>query len=77
MAIHLNIKASALLDNKNNNKVICYLDGGDVCGFVFIVGGIVVGSGGGGSRCTHLLDHSLDGDTNPPALPAPIPANIS
>ncbi len=47
------------MDNKNNTKVICYLDGGDVCGFVFVVIGIVVGSGGGGGggrihRVNHL-----------------------
>ena len=25
------------MDNKNITKIICYLDGGDVCGFVFVV----------------------------------------
>ncbi len=29
--------------NKNNTKVIRYLDGGDVCGFIFVVF-VVVGS---------------------------------
>ncbi len=39
------------MDNKNNTKIIRYLEGGDVCGFVFIG----VGSGGCGGR-VHLVD---------------------
>ncbi len=37
MAIHLNNMVLAAVDNKNNTKIKCYLDKGDVCGFVFIV----------------------------------------
>ena len=48
MVIHLKNKVLALMDNKNNTKVICYLDGGDVCGFVFVVSGVI----GGGSGMT-------------------------
>ena len=52
MAIHLKNKALASMDDKNNTKVVCYLDGGDVCGFVGSggvgSGGGVIGSGGGG-----------------------------
>ena len=44
------------MDNKDNTKIIRYLDGGDVCGFV-VVGG---GSGGGGGGRVHLVDHSTD-----------------
>ncbi len=50
------------MDNQNNTKVMRYLDGGDVCWFVFGVGGIVgsgSGSGGGGKR-VHLVDHSTE-----------------
>jgi hypothetical protein len=32
---------------KNNTKVIHYLDGCDVCGFVVIVIGVIVSSGSG------------------------------
>ncbi len=49
------------MENKNNYKIICYLDGGDVCGFVIggIGSGIVVGSGsGGGGR--DLVDHLME-----------------
>jgi hypothetical protein len=46
------------MDDKNNTKVVCYLDGDDVCGFVFVVGG-VVGDSGGGER-VHLADHSTE-----------------
>ncbi len=35
------------MNNKNNTKVICYQDGGDVCGF--IVSGVI----GGGGGCIH------------------------
>ena len=54
------------MDNKNNTKIICYLDGGDVCGFVVVSIGVVVGSGSGsgggsggsgGSGRIHLIDH--------------------
>ena len=54
------------MDTKNNNKVIHYLDGGDICGFVFVVVGVVggdSGSGSGGGRCgkrVHLVDHSME-----------------
>jgi hypothetical protein len=47
------------MDNKNSTKAIRYLDGGDVCGFVFVFVGVVAGSGGGGGR-VHLIDHSMD-----------------
>ena len=59
MVIHLKNKVLALMDNKNNTKVICYLDGGDVCGFVFIVF-VSVGVGGGESGRFHLVDHLTD-----------------
>ncbi len=42
--------------------MIRYLDGGDVCGFVFVVLGVIgsgSGSGGGGKR-VHLVDHSTE-----------------
>ena len=43
------------MDNKKNTKVILYLDGGDdVCGFVFVIVGVI--SGGGRGR-VHLVDH--------------------
>ena len=48
MAIHLNNKALALIDNKNNTKIICYLDRGEVCGFVF---------GGGNGGRVHLVNN--------------------
>ncbi len=35
------------MDNKNITIVMRYLDGGDVCWFVFVVGGVVGGGGGG------------------------------
>ena len=58
MAIHLNNKALALMDNKKNTKVILYLDGGDdVCGFVFVIVGVI--SGGRRGR-VHLVDHSTE-----------------
>ncbi len=50
LAIHLNNKKLASMDNKNNTKVTHYLDGGDVCGF--LVGSVV---GGGGGR-VHLVE---------------------
>jgi hypothetical protein len=60
--IHLNIWALASIINKKNTKVIRYLDGGDVCGFVFVIV-VVVGGGsggrGGGGR-VHLVDHSTE-----------------
>ncbi len=62
------------MDKKNTNK-ISYLDGGDVCGFVFVIVGVVIGSGGRGGR-VHLVDPSI-GDPHPPALPAPAPTDIS
>ena len=43
------------MDKRNNTKIIHYLDGGDVCGFVVVIAGS--GSGGGGRRI-HLVDHS-------------------
>jgi hypothetical protein len=61
-ARHIIIKALASMDNQNNTKVMRYLDGGDVCWFVFGVGGIVgggSGSGSGGKR-VHLIDHSTE-----------------
>ena len=62
--IHLKNKALASTDNKNNAKAIHYLDGGDVCGFifvVFVVVGVGGGSGGGGERGrVHLVDHSME-----------------
>ena len=43
------------MDNKKNTKVILYLDGGDnVCGFVFVIVGVI--SGGRRGR-VHLVDH--------------------
>ncbi len=50
------------MDNKNNTKVMCYLDGGDVCWFIFGVGGIVGGGSGssGGGKWVHLVDHSTE-----------------
>ena len=43
------------MDNKNNTKILLYLDQGDVCGFIFVGSG---GSCGGG--CVHLVDHSTE-----------------
>ena len=54
LAIHLNNKALALMENENNTKLIHYLDGGDVCGF--IVGSVV----GGGSGRVHLIEWSTE-----------------
>ena len=51
LAIHIIIKALALMDNKNNTKVMGYLDGGDVCWFVFVIS---KGNGGGGGH-VHLV----------------------
>ena len=49
------------MNNKNNAKVIRYLVGGDVCGFVFVGGGVVGSRGGGGGRQrVHLVDHSTE-----------------
>ena len=48
MVIHLNNKALAPMDDKNNTKIIRYLDGGAVCGFIVIDSGSGSGSGGGG-----------------------------
>ena len=43
------------MDNKKNTKVILYLDGGDnVCGFVFVIVGVI---SGGGRGHVHLVDH--------------------
>ena len=47
------------MDNTIKNKIIRYLDGGDVCGFVFVGGGSG-GNGGGGGRRVHLVDHSTE-----------------
>ena len=52
LAIHIIIKVLASMDNKNNTKLMHYLDGGDVCWFVFGVCGIV--SGGVGR--VHLVE---------------------
>jgi hypothetical protein len=41
-AIHLNNKSLASMHNDNNTIIIRYLDGGDVCGFVFV---FVIGGG--------------------------------
>ena len=47
------------MDNENNTKIIRYLDGGDVCGFIFFIISVVgVGSGSGGG--IHLVDHSTE-----------------
>ena len=52
------------MDNNNNSKLRYYLDGGDVCGFIFVVvGGVGAGGGsGGGGECgrVHLVDHSTE-----------------
>ncbi len=41
---------------------MCYIDGDDVCLFVFGGGGIVGGgsSSGGGGKQVHLIDHSAE-----------------
>ena len=49
------------MDNKKNTKVIRYLDWGDVCGFVFVVVGVVIGSGGSGNGGrVHLIEYSTE-----------------
>ena len=60
LAIHIIIKALASIDNQNNTKVMRYLDGGDVCWFIFGVGGIV---GGGRTRPSCQV---IDGDPPSP-----------
>ncbi len=70
----------ALTDNKNNTKVICYLDGGDVCGFIFVVFVVVAvggSSGGGGERgCVHLVDHLTEILIPWPFQPPPLQALV-
>jgi hypothetical protein len=59
--IHLKNKVLASTDNKNNTKVIHYLDGGGVCGFIFVVFVVVrVGGGGGEPGRVHLVDHLME-----------------
>ena len=49
------------MDNDNNTKLIRYLDWGDVWGFVFVGGGVVIGSSGSGAGGrVHLVDHSTE-----------------
>ena len=42
------------MNNKNNTKIMRYLDRGDVCGFVFVCGG------GDSIRRVHLVDHLME-----------------
>ena len=63
-----------MIDNKNT-KIICYLDGGDVCGFVVVVVGVGVGGGGGcgrGGGRVHLVNLLMEILIPQPFQPPPL-----
>ena len=63
------------MNNNNNTKIIRYLDGGDVCGFVVVVVGVGVGGGGGcgrGGGRVHLVNLLMEILIPRPFQPPPL-----